>query len=268
MWLVKSDVDICARNFPKDDYRLYFFHTTMIVILRNGGFYLCFTMLGIYQSIKKNAFKEKIAVSKKEGILSFLRCNNKELVLNVDRIIYFQQDGNRTTIHTTHGNSFLVYNSLSDIEKYNEAFVRINRDTLVNYNKIASFTHDHLVIKQSKNGKFLSIYFYKMYGSSIYAFFQNAVPHLEKKNALTAPKKDKIVNITSRKHDERNKFGNIKTKILEAIRQNPGINAIKLHEVLQQTTSLRTTRRRIKELMDSGLIKFQGSVKTGGYHIV
>ena len=58
---------------------------------------------------------------------------------------------------------------------------------------------------------------------------------------------------------------NLEELIFDAIKNNPGINAPSIAEMLQK--SLRTTQRYLKSLSDSGRIEFRGASKNGGYHI-
>ncbi len=59
---------------------------------------------------------------------------------------------------------------------------------------------------------------------------------------------------------------NLEELIFDAIKNNPGINAPSIAEMLQK--SLRTTQRYLKSLSDSGRIEFRGAPKNGGYHIL
>lgn len=59
---------------------------------------------------------------------------------------------------------------------------------------------------------------------------------------------------------------NLEELIFDAIRNNPGINAPTLAEMLQK--SLRTTQRYLKSLSDAKRIEFRGAPKNGGYHII
>ena len=66
---------------------------------------------------------------------------------------------------------------------------------------------------------------------------------------------------------KRNNGGvNLEELLFDAIRNNPGINAPALAEMVQK--SLRTTQRYLKSLSDAGRIEFHGAPKNGGYHIV
>jgi len=269
MWMVESDISKCVRHaISAATYQRFILHTSFMVTLRNGAFYLFFTTFGFHYYTKKNALKEKISIGKKTGILSFIRCDNKGLLMDIDRIIYFQQKGNCTTIHTTSGRCFFVYNSLSQIENYSDILVRINRNTIVNRDKIVSFTHDSLVIKQSKRGRLLSLYYYKIFTSSVYTILQKAVPHLEKKNEKIIPKNDVFGGLVSQKDDETTKYGGLNALILDEILNNPGINTRELVENLKGKIHLRTLERRLSELKKSGKIKSKRGGKERGYFIV
>ncbi|MBR5208617.1 MAG: winged helix-turn-helix domain-containing protein [Paludibacteraceae bacterium] len=54
--------------------------------------------------------------------------------------------------------------------------------------------------------------------------------------------------------------------LFDAIKNNPGLNAPALSEILQK--SLRSTQRYLKTLSDSGVIEFRGAAKNGGYYII
>lgn len=58
---------------------------------------------------------------------------------------------------------------------------------------------------------------------------------------------------------------NLEELIFDTIKNNPGINAPSIAEMLQK--SLRTTQRYLKSLSDAGRIEFRGASKNGGYHI-
>ena len=66
----------------------------------------------------------------------------------------------------------------------------------------------------------------------------------------------------------RDRSGGVKLEelIFDAIKNNPGINAPSIAEMLQK--SLRTTQRYLKSLSDAGRIEFRGASKNGGYHIL
>ncbi len=59
---------------------------------------------------------------------------------------------------------------------------------------------------------------------------------------------------------------NLEELLFDAIRNNPGLNAPNLAEMLQK--SLRTVQRYLKLLSDKDRIEFRGAPKNGGYHII
>jgi predicted HTH transcriptional regulator len=58
---------------------------------------------------------------------------------------------------------------------------------------------------------------------------------------------------------------NFEELLFDAIKNNPGVNAPALAEMLQK--SLRTVQRYLKQLSDTGRIAFRGAPKSGGYYI-
>lgn len=65
----------------------------------------------------------------------------------------------------------------------------------------------------------------------------------------------------------KNKDGGVNSEglIYDAIRNNPGVNAPTLAEMLKK--SLRTIQRYLKSLSDTGRVEFRGAPKNGGYYI-
>jgi hypothetical protein len=268
MLIVKNDISSCVRNsFSESGYKHYIYTITWMIMLRNGGFYFFFTVLGLYKNNKKIALIKDKTICNDQGVVSFLRCNGLYIVLKISKILYFQQNRNRTTIYINDGNNYSVYSSLSDIEDYlGNKCLRINRKTLVIYDNIASFSYNHIMIKDTKNTKMNSFNFFKSKCSNIYIDLQQKLPHLEQKNTTNPQKNDDFGRINTTSHDEKTTHGRTNDLILEEIRKNSNIHASKLMEILKIPE--RTLRRRLKELCEQGMIEFRGSNKTGGYHIV
>lgn len=59
---------------------------------------------------------------------------------------------------------------------------------------------------------------------------------------------------------------NLEELLFDAIRNNPGLNAPTLAEMLQK--SLRTVQRYLKQLTENERIEFRGAPKNGGYHVI
>ena len=66
--------------------------------------------------------------------------------------------------------------------------------------------------------------------------------------------------------NEKNGGVNLEELLFEAIRNNSGLNAPTLAEMLQK--SLRTVQRYLKLLSEKERIEFRGAPKNGGYHVV
>ena len=267
LWLVESDISLCVKNALSEEfYRKYIHSVLFLITLRNGGFYLFFTMLGQYRYTRKKTLKEKKEIIKKEKIAAFLTCNGKPIVLNINNIIYFQQNRNRTTIYTTSGKVYQIYSSLSVQEDFfSDICLKINRNTLVNYANIVSYSYDYLLVKDNKHGKTKSLYFFKNTPNSVFALLQEKLPHLEQKNDEITPQNDDFGGINYQKEDKKTKNGRINAIILETIYNHNGISVEQLAEILQNDISLRTLERNLKDLRDCNKIEYRGSKKIGGY---
>ena len=265
--LVESDISLCVKNALSEEfYRKYIHNVLFLITLRNGGFYLFFTILGQYRYTERNALKEKEAIIKKEKVTSFLTCNGKHIVLNINNIIYFQQNRNRTTIYTTSDKVYQIYSSLSVQEDFfSDICLKINRNTLVNYTNIVSYSYDYLLVKDNKHGKTKSLYFFKNTPNSVFALLQEKLPHLEQTNDEITPQNDDFGGVTDRKYDETIKNGGVTALIVEEIKNKEGIRVYQLAEIFKDRISLRTLERRLKELRETGVIEFRGADKTGGY---
>jgi len=270
MWMVESDIKQCVGHaFTGRDYRSFILNVLFMIILRNGSIYLFFSVLGLYYYNKKKTLQEKKAITTEEGIASFLRCNGKNIVLKTSKIVYFIQQRNDTIIHTTDGKCYLIYSSLKDIqEQLGENFLKISRNTLVNCDNIINFTHDHLLVKESKHSKLVSLDYFKNNPSSIYAILQKTTPLLEQKNNTITPKNNVIGGLSDAKYDEKTKYDGLHKLILEEIQKNPNISAQELVRIFKGNISLRTLERRLQELKSFGLIKSHRGGKERGYYIV
>ena len=66
--------------------------------------------------------------------------------------------------------------------------------------------------------------------------------------------------------NERRGGVNLEELLFDASRNNPGLNAPTLAEMLQK--SLRTVQRHLKQLTENERIEFRGAPKNGGYHVI
>ena len=266
--MVESNIAQCVRNaFPDEDtYNSYLRSLVLLIILRDGGFYFFFTLLSLYKNQKTNTLKMENTLLQEKNTKVFLQTNGVSISFNTNKIVYFEQNENKTTLYSTYGSHYTIYSSLSDQERsFGDRCIKINRNTLVFYDKIVSFNQEYLMVKDAKNGGTTPLTFFKNNPLTVYTTLQKKLPHLEQLEAVILPQKEDFDTVKENKDDENTKIWQCKMEILEEIKQNPGINSLKLFENLQKKISLRTLRRRLKELKADGKITYKGSDKTGGY---
>jgi len=263
--LVKSNIIRCVAPIEAFDIEGYLYNILFVIFLRNSGFYLFFTVLKLYEQAKATALLEKKEALKDTGLILLPPLRGKPISINISFVSYFSQDKNNTFIHWTVGNPSAIYSSLSYIQSYlTDYCLRINKDTIITFTNIISYNNEEVIVKDGKTKSKKILPFSKKNTESILSVLRKKVPELDEKNAINS-KKIQNANVNN---DETHKIVNVKIAILEEIKQNPGINAVKLFENLQEKTTIHTIRRRLKELTDSGLIQFKGADKTGGYYIV
>ncbi|MCL2246086.1 MAG: LytTR family transcriptional regulator DNA-binding domain-containing protein [Lentimicrobiaceae bacterium] len=254
--IIKNQPKICP---------LYLHSLFFLISLRDGGFYIFFTLLALYRNNQIIASNKERSLIDEQETIAFLQSNGTPVSFNINKLVYFEQRQNKTTIFTTLGTSCITYSSLADHENsFGDKCIRINRNTLVFFDKILGFDQESLTVRDSKNGGTTMLYFFKNNPLAVYTILQKRITELEKKNAekMQKTQNDNVNN------DEKHKCDDVKIGILEEIRKNPGINAIKLFKNFETKTSLPTLRRRLQELTESDLIEFKGAAKTGGYYIV
>ena len=263
--LVKSNILRCFAYVESFDINRHLYNIFFLTFLRNIGFYLFFTVLKLYQQTKANALIGEKEILKSSGFIVLWPLRGKPIAVNIDFVSYFSHKKNITFIHNNLGKVTSIYSTLNNIQEYLGSYcLRINKENIITFTNIISYNEKEVAIKDGKAHTSKLLFFSKKGTEYILHTLRKNVPELEGKNAIYPnEKRNGTIN-----EDEKRGVGTIKTDILEEIKQNPGINATKLHENLHKNTSIRTIKRRLKKLTDSGLIQFKGAKKTGGYYIV
>jgi hypothetical protein len=264
-FLVKSDVLRCLGGIEDAIKTIYFRNMLLMIFLRYSGFYLFFTVLKFYLLTQSNAFIEKKTVLRNTGFIVLNPIQGKPITLNINFISYFSQDKNNTFIHYTRGATIPVYSSLNHIQEYlGSMCLRVNKENIITFTNIISYNNERVMVAGEKNNLPVSLIYSKNFAQNILQSLREKVPDLEEKNFIILQKNQSdIVN-----SDEKNEIDHVNDEILEEIIANPGINAVKLYHIFRKKMSLITLRRRLKKLVDSHLIEYRGSSKSGGYYSV
>jgi len=265
--LVRRNILICFGDpsISSSEMNGYLLLYLFVIFLRNGALWLFFTVLKLYQQTKANALTTEKEILKSSGFIVLWPLRGAPISININSISYFSHTKNFTFIHNQLGKVISIYSTLNNIQEYLGDFcLRINKENIITFKNIVSYNKERVIVKGGKAHPGKSLFFSKQNAESILSALRKEVPELEEKNAIFSnEKRNGIVN-----EDEKRGIGILKIEILEEIKQNPGINATKLFENLHKNTSIRTIKRRLKELKDSGKIEYKGSDKTGGYYLV
>ena len=264
--IVKRNIIICFEysNFSSSEMNRFLLLYLFVIFLRNAGFYLFFIVLKLYQQTKADALLEKKEGLKDAGLILLPPLRGNPISINISFVSYFSHEKNITFIHNKLGTVTSIYSTLNNIQEYLGDFcLRINKENIITFTNIVYYNEKHVIVKGGKTNNNISLVYSKNDTQHILQTLRLKVPNLEEKNATYSNEK----RIDTVNDDENNKLGTEKTRILEEIKQNPGINATKLQENLQENTSISTIKRRLKELKDAGKIKYEGSDRKGGYYI-
>ena len=261
--LLKSDILGCLAQMLSFNIDKYLFNILFVIFLRNAGFYLFFTVLKLYQQTKANALIEKQEALKDVGLILLQPLRGNPVSININFVSYFSKHKNHTFIHGIVGKPIPIYSTLSYIQEYLDDFcLRINKENIITFTNIISYNEESVIVADGKTKSKKTLSFSKKNAKEIVYILRSKISKLEEKNIIDSTKiKNGKVN-----DDKKHEIGNVKTEILEEIKKNPGINALKLFENFHNKTTLRTIRRRLKELKDAGKIEHKGSDKTGGYY--
>jgi len=264
-FLVKNDIIKCLGGIEDAIRTVYFRNVLLMIFLRFSGFYMFFTVLKFYLLTKSKDFIERKIVLINTGFIVLNPIQGKPITININFISYFSQDKNNTFIHYTKGATTPIYSSLNNIQEYlGSMCLRINKENIITFTNIVSYNNEKVVVKGEKSDLPVSLIYSKNFAQNILHSLREKIPDLEEKNSiiLQENQNDSVNN------DEKNVIDSVNNEILEEIKEEPGINAKKLHHIFHKKMSLITLRRRLKKLADSNLIEYRGSAKTGGYYSV
>ncbi|MCL2313559.1 MAG: LytTR family transcriptional regulator DNA-binding domain-containing protein [Firmicutes bacterium] len=266
--LVKNDILGCielSSNGLLSEKRIYLLSILLMLVLRNSGFYLFFTILRLYELTKANALIEKKEALNQDGLILLLPLQGKPISINIKYVSYFSHERNQTFIHGISSEAASIYFTLNNIQEYlGDNCLRVNKENIITFTNIISYNKDEVVVKNGKGNKQRSLTYYKKDAQNILSVLRKKVPDLEEKNAINSQK----MQDGGIKEDEKNDIGGINALILDEIRNDPCISVVTLAQKLKGKSSLRTIERKLEELKKSGYIKFEGSKKTGGYYFV
>ena len=268
--IVKSNILRCFGdpNISSSEMNSYLLLYLFVVFLRNGSFYLFFTVLRLYQQSKKNRITDRETALKDTGTVIMMPIRGKQIALNIKQISYFSHKKNISFVHRVKGQAIAIYSTLANVQDYLGAYcLRINKENVITFSNIVNYNKERVIVKGGSDRN-ISLLYAKKDVPHILQTLRLKAPDLEEKNATSTLKNDTFGGVSNRKDDENNSIGGVKNQILEEIKKKEGMHVWQLAEIFEGRVSQRTIERRLKKLKEEGVIEFRGSDKNGGYHMV
>lgn len=266
--VIKSQVD-------PDTYSKYLMGLICNVTLRNAGFWAFFFILKIYEELKFLSLKRETLLLKENHSVSFADNSGNTLMLHIEQMSHIQCDRNICVFYMKNGLKFKQYASLSQWEELlvPQWAIRVNRDTLVMFDAIVSFTDDALCVSSSDQ----IIAFYK--GDRRISVYEELLKRVPERMNMTCGRQENI-SLSLKNDAEKDEFEeenettcnaelvmDVEMKLIyKKIAEQPYLNAKALSEILD--IPLRTVERKLKFLKEHNAIRYDGSARRGGYVIL
>lgn len=184
----------------------------------------------------------------------------KEMVLlDVDNILYCQQDHNYTYMYLVDGQRYFRYGSLQEVMGLltDANGVQISRNTFVLYRHIVRYDHEAVYLRNphtdKENGLSISSYYRESAQSLLGQHFRKVVTENRKQ-------RKEFSDITS---DKRRKQT---ASVYSFIANHPGCSAVEIKK--HKHLSISTIQRIVVILKRRGMVEYWGSKRSGGYYAV
>lgn len=184
----------------------------------------------------------------------------KEMVLlDVDNILYCQQDHNYTYMYLVDGQRYFRYGSLQEVMGLltDANGVQISRNTFVLYRHIVRYDHEAVYLRNphtdKENGLSISSYYRESAQSLLGQHFRKVVTENRKQ-------RKEFSDITS---DKRRKQT---ASVYSFIANHPGCSAVEIKK--HKHLSISTIQRIVVILKRRGMVEYRGSKRSGGYYAV
>jgi len=180
-------------------------------------------------------------------------------LLNVDDILYFQQDHNYTYIYVTDGQRYFRYGSLHEVMGLmtEKKGVQITRNTFVLYRYVNRHDKETVCLRNpltdEEIGLPISSYYTDSAQSSLSEYFHSRVGKTQKlPNAFS--------DVLPKKKSKQ------AGAVYSFIENHPGCSAVEIKK--HKHLSISTIQRIIVWLKQQEMVEYQGSKRSGGYFVI
>lgn len=281
--VVKPDiVAIFAPSLPEKALNDYLTGVFLNLSLRDSAFVCFFFLFHAFFRTTILRLNEHKVISKETDKHVIMLSNKNMALVDVGKIRYAQCGGNKTTLYLKNGQAYKEYVSLSMVEASlpEGKCLRINRDTIVVYENIRSYTSDSVYLQGSEE----PLPFYKKHPEKVLAklLIWDRGKYVES-DKEKLPKNCDLAGLELEICDENPTIGGIGAefleensdkssdceqlkKVIQYIRLHPGC---KISDISTGTgLKFRTVERLVHDLKTDGRICYKGSKRYGGYEAV
>lgn len=186
--------------------------------------------------------------------------DEKEMVLlDVDNILYCQQDRNYTYLYLTDGKRYFRYGSLQEVMELLTGTngVQISRNTFVLYQYITCYDHEVVCLRNPLTDNEISLAISSYYRDSVQSLLGQ---HFRKVAPKNRKQQKDFFDITSEKKRKQVE------SVYSFIASHPGCSEVEIKK--HKRLSISTIQRVVVILKRRGLVEYRGSKRSGGYYAV
>lgn len=257
----------CAAAMEQWGLSRFFLHHLMIVTARDLAFNFFPYMFRERQELRKALDAEVQVVYRDTQMVDVIDHESNLLMIPKDDIYYCIQDGNFTRIYTVYDSWFTRLGSMKHLVQLfgEEEFVRISPAVLIPYQYIWSCNGSEVFLKKMPWTKQPLSFTLDPKNSDSIA--DQVAEGLQRYKAQTGGKQ-----VPKKKPQSKYKRKPVVPPqqkldmVLSCIQANPGCNTTDI--VAQTEISLSTVERCLSELRKRKLVKYVGSKRHGGYHVI
>ena len=271
--LVSSNINPLLRSFCSSQKEFIEFITkeVFLISLRDAAFVALFYIIAHIEKEQYTNLSIAQLILKKFKSIPVSDNRRTPLLLHINQVVYFNKIGNYLQIHTLQGDNYYLYGSLKKLAYMdNLNLIRISRNITVAGQHIISFNKESVTLASSNNDSTtitlsISPSHYDKIEPQLQRFAiknqetrkQTGREHYKKTNEKrnTARKSLDKKDLTSEK--------DIEKAIHQYIADTPLSNAPHIAENLH--IPLRTVQRILEIFKQKGIVRHEGSKKTGGY---
>lgn len=277
MFWVWGNVQKCVRLHCDDQQMHVLFRVyTLLVILRDAGFYCFFFVIRVLRDELEIKRKKAIILGSQTQFID-VRRKNEILFLHANHIVYCEQIQNITYFYSVSGERYYRFCSMRELEELLDSsrFVRISRQHIVQIQYIESYNDQFVTLQAAVVQQKTSLPISAAWKESVLAilyretnirpegfFASEDAEYIEENDMETDfPEDSESGNaLVIRKRELKLQ------KIYNYVREHPNCKINNILEDLDLSKS--TAERYLRLLRKHNLIQYSGTWKVGGYTVV